>query len=83
MDFKNIQLNRPEGVAQEVINTELTEADVAKVTEIIEGMSRAEKVVAVRSIATEILQNEVTRRIKRDKAKLNDFRELVNSMEKY
>lgn len=78
MDFKNTQLNRPDNA-----NTELSEAGVAKIEEIMEGMSRAEKVIAVRSISIEILQNEVTRRIKRDSEKLKCFRELVNSMEKH
>lgn len=84
MDFNKIQSNKPlEGEPQVVKQPELTDTEKEKITRVVEAMSKAEKIVAVRSIPTEILQNEVTRRIKRDKDKLKGFKELVESMEKY
>ena len=77
-------LSKPVEPETEAIRVpELTEADTAKVTEVIKAMSKAEKIVAVRNMPTEILQNEISRRIKRDKEKLRGFKELVESMEEY
>lgn len=83
MDFKNIQLNRPEEPVVTVANTELTKAEVDKIGQIIESLSKDEKIIAVRSFPTEILQNEISRRLKRDKDQRNQLRDIVNAMEKY
>lgn len=64
-------------------NPELSAGEVYAIERIIGNMSNAEKAVAVRSIPTEILQNEVTRRLKRDNANLKGLKELVSSMESY
>lgn len=84
MDFKNIQLNRPEEVVEPVaVSGELTKAETDKIEQIIESLSKAEKIIAVRSFPTEILQNEISRRLKRDKDQRNALRDMVNAMDKY
>ena len=82
MDFKSIQLNRPEE-AVTVATTELTKAETDKIGQIIESLSKDEKIIAVRNFPTEILQNEISRRLKRDKDQRNALKEMVNAMDKY
>ena len=61
----------------------MTNAEVIKLEEIVEGMSHEEKVVAVRCIPTEILENELSRRSSRDREQNDRLRELVKNMERH
>jgi len=61
----------------------LSPAETEKIERIIGSMSNHEKEVAVHKIPTEILQNEITRRIKRDKEDLKGIKAIIENMEEY
>lgn len=61
----------------------LPKVEAEKIERVIEGMSNHEKEVAVRKIPTEILQNEISRRLKRDKADLRDIKAIIDRLEEY
>lgn len=61
----------------------MSDAERNKIEEIIDAMSNEEKVVVVRSIDTDILQGEISRRLNRDREQKNAIIGLANSMEKY
>ena len=61
----------------------MTQAEINKINDIVEAMSNEEKVVVVKNIPTELLQNEITRRLNRDRELRELITNLVNSMEKY
>ena len=61
----------------------MTDAEVKRLEEIIDAMGYEEKVVAVHSIPTEILEDELKRRSKRDMEHKELIKNLVDSMEKY
>ena len=58
-------------------------AEAEKIERLVGNMSNPEKAVAVHKIPTEILQNEITRRIQRDKAALNQIKGIVDALERY
>lgn len=64
-------------------NSPLSQGETEKIERIIGNMSNGEKTVAVRKIPTEILQNEITRRIQRDKANLRGVKAIIDAMEDY
>ena len=64
-------------------NSPLSKVETEKIERIIGNMSNQEKEVAVHSIPTEILQNEISRRLKRDKENLRGIKAIIDCMEKY
>jgi hypothetical protein len=61
----------------------LSPAEAEKIEKIIGNMSNHEKAVAVHSIPTEILQNEITRRVQRDKEVIKQIKSIVDALERY
>ena len=61
----------------------LPPAEVEKIETVIGNMTNLEKAVAVRKISTEILQNEITRRVKRDKENLRGIKAIIDGLEEY
>lgn len=61
----------------------MSEAETKRLEEIIDAMGYEEKVVAVHSIPTEILEGELSRRSSRDRERKELIKNLVENMEKY
>ena len=61
----------------------MTNAEINKLKEVIEGMSHEEKVVAVGCIPTEILEAEIKHRLRVYEEQNNQLRELINNMERH
>lgn len=74
MDVPNFLNEQPKEALPDIT---LTTAEVEKLERTIKNMSNDEKKVAVRKIPTFILQNEITRRIKRDEEYKREFMSLA------
>lgn len=83
VDFINLKLKPAEPTISAVKKDYLPQGEAEKIERIVGNMSNLEKAVAVRKIPTEILQNEITRRVKRDKENLRCIKEVIDSMEDY
>lgn len=83
VDFINLKLKPAEPSILATEQESLTEVEVEKIQGVISSMSNLEKAVVVRKIPTEILQNEISRRLKRDKADLRSIKAIIGSMEEY
>lgn len=78
-DIMGISIESPEPIPE----IPMTQTEVEAIESVIDSMSNLEKAVAVHSIPTEILQNEITRRIQRDKAAMKQIKSIVDAFEKY
>lgn len=65
------------------MQNKLSKAEAEKIELLVGNMTNEEKEVVVHSIPTEILQNEITRRLKRDKKTTEKIKVIVDSLEKY
>ncbi len=61
----------------------MTNAEINKLKEVIEGMSHEEKLVAVKCLPTEILEGEIKRRLTVYEEQNDRFIKLIESMERH
>lgn len=58
-------------------------ADAEELTRLIKNMMRYEKEAVVKGIPTDILQNEITRRMNRDHKALKDVKKILIALDEY
>lgn len=62
---------------EEIEQPDLTTSEVEKIEQIIRSMNYKEKSVVAKQIPTEIMQAEITRRLNRDKQKMEALKNIL------
>ena len=78
-DIMGISITEKEPVAE----NPMKQNEIEAIKSVIGSMTNYEKEIAVHSIPTEILQNEISRRMNRDREALKGIRNILGALDEY